>query len=61
MIPKEDLERMIAYHKLRRIDPEAAPRSYETRFVAKNGEVRIFWMTVDMIPGTTKAWLPFWT
>jgi two-component system cell cycle sensor histidine kinase/response regulator CckA len=55
MVSKADLDRMIEYHKLRRTDPDAAPRSYETGLVDKNGEVRIFWMTVDIIPGTKQS------
>jgi two-component system, cell cycle sensor histidine kinase and response regulator CckA len=55
MIVKDDLDKMIEYHKLRRIDPESAPRSYEARLVHKNGEIRTIWMTVDLIPGTKQS------
>ena len=52
---KEDLERMIEYHHLRRMDPDAAPRNYEARLVNRKGDVRDVFITVAMIPGTRKS------
>lgn len=46
----EDIERMREYHHLRRHNPEAAPRNYESRFVTSAGEVRDVHMTVAMLP-----------
>ncbi|HOD36555.1 MAG TPA: PAS domain S-box protein [Syntrophales bacterium] len=46
------LERMIEYHRLRRVDEVAAPRNYEFRFRDKSGQVRDVYMTIAMIPGT---------
>jgi len=55
LVVQDDLERMMAYHRLRRSDPEAAPRSYEFHFIHKNGEVRDAALTAAMIPGTKKS------
>ena len=52
---KEDLVRMQEYHRLRRIDPNAAPRNYEFRFVDREGRSRDAFMTIAMLPGTTKS------
>ena len=52
---KEDLERMIEYHHLRRMDPDAAPGNYEARLVNRKGDVRDVFITVAMIPGTRKS------
>jgi len=52
---KDDLERMKEYHRLRRINPNAAPRNYEARLVDRKGNVRDVFITVAMIPGTKKS------
>jgi PAS domain S-box-containing protein len=54
-VVKEDLERMLHQHKLRRIDPNAALNSYEYRAIDKNGRVRDILLNVDIIPGTKKS------
>lgn len=46
------LERMMEYHRLRRVDEAAAPRNYEFRFRDKAGRIRDVFMTIAMIPGT---------
>jgi PAS domain S-box-containing protein len=51
---KDDLARMQEYHRLRRVDPEVVPRNYEFQFVGRKGHIRDIFMTVAMIPGTTK-------
>jgi PAS domain S-box-containing protein len=51
-VVKEDLDRMIASHRQRRIDKEAAPRSYEFRFRDQSGNIKNIFLTIDMIPGT---------
>jgi two-component system, cell cycle sensor histidine kinase and response regulator CckA len=55
LIQKDDLEMMVEYHKLRRIDPNKAPGSYEARLVDKDGNIRNIWITVDMIPATKQS------
>jgi len=54
-ISPEDLDRMLEYHRLRRIDPSAAPRNYEFRFIDRFGDVKDIYMTADLIPGTRKS------
>jgi PAS domain S-box-containing protein len=57
---KDDLERMKEYHDLRRIDPNAAPREYEYKFIDRKGAVPDIFGTVAMIPGTKKSVGSFW-
>ena len=52
---KEDLDRMLAFHKQRRIDETAGPTSYEFRFVDRQGNIKNILLTVDMIPNTTRS------
>jgi len=52
---KEDHPSMIQYHHLRRIDPNAPPKSYESRLIDSQGRVRHIILTVGMIPGTKKS------
>jgi len=54
-IVKEDLERMLALHQLRRQEKTNALPSYEFRFVTRTGDIRNIYLTIDMIPGTTKS------
>jgi len=55
LVATEDLEKMLAYHRLRRTDPGSAPRNYEFRFVHKDGGLRDAALTASMIPGTKKS------
>lgn len=52
---KEDLDRILEYHHIRRIDPNAVPDCYEARFVDRDGLVRDVVLTVAVIPGTKKS------
>ena len=54
-VVKEDLERMLAQHRLRRQNREKALTHYEFRFITKTGDIRTIYLTIDMIPGTTKS------
>ncbi|MCG2722713.1 MAG: PAS domain S-box protein [Thermodesulfovibrionales bacterium] len=51
----EDLEMMRQYHRLRRIDPAAAPSRYEFRFIDRSGTVKNILLAVDIIPGTRQS------
>ena len=51
----EDWERMLAWHYLRRQDPDKAAKRYEFRFVTRAGEKRHIYLVMDIIPGTTKS------
>lgn len=52
---KDQLEKMIDYHHLRRINPNIAPRNYESHFIDRQGNVKNIFITVAMIPGTSKS------
>ncbi|MDD1693743.1 MAG: PAS domain S-box protein [Methanoregula sp.] len=54
-VVKEDLERMLAQHHLRREKHEAALRHYEFRFVTKTHGIRNIFLTIDVIPGTKQS------
>jgi len=54
-VVEEDLERLKEYHRVRRIDPNAAPRNYEFRFIDRQGNVRDIVLAIAMIPGTKKS------
>jgi PAS domain S-box-containing protein len=54
-IVKADQERMKEYHRLRMIDPNAAPPHYEFQFIDKRGNVKDAFITLDLIPGTKKT------
>jgi len=54
-VVKDDLERMKEYHRMRRIDLDAAPRKYEFHFIDRQGNVRDIFLAVDLIPGTKKS------
>lgn len=51
----EDKERMKEYHRLRRVDPESTPHSYEFQFKDKYGIIKNILVTVSMIPETNKS------
>jgi PAS domain S-box-containing protein len=54
-IVKEDLDRMLEQHRLRRTDRKRALIQYEFRFISRSGEIRDIYLTIDAIPGTTKS------
>jgi PAS domain S-box-containing protein len=54
-VVKDELERLREYHRLRRVDPNAAPRNYECRLIGEGGNVKIALVTVATIPGTKKS------
>lgn len=54
-VVKEDLSRMKKFHRLRRIDPLAAPRNYEYSLIDNQGRIKSVFLTIAMIPGTKKS------
>jgi PAS domain S-box-containing protein len=54
-VSPESLERMLAYHALRRKDPSLAPKKYEAKLIDKKGGPRYAVLDVNMIPGTTRS------
>ncbi len=55
LIVEDDLTQMKQYHIQRRQLEDAVPDSYEFRAVIRSGEIRNFYMSVAMIPGTTNS------
>ena len=54
-IVKEDLDKMLQYHKLRRIASDDAPKSYEFRYNDAGGNVRDVLLNIALIPHTKKS------
>ncbi len=52
---KEDVPRLISYHRQRRLNESRVPRNYELDLRTKSGKVKKFSVTVSMIPGTSKS------
>jgi len=50
-----DLEKMLQYHHLRRVNPEAAPRNYEFSLLDTQGSIREVIITISMLPGTRRS------
>ncbi|HHT19063.1 MAG: histidine kinase dimerization/phosphoacceptor domain -containing protein [Euryarchaeota archaeon] len=51
----EELSMVEDYHYLRRVNPDSAPKNYETRLVTRNNDIKDIHMIVAMIPGTKKS------
>jgi len=51
-VAKEDLAQIKEYHRLRRTNADAAPRTHEFRFIDKHGTHKHVFATVGLIPGT---------
>jgi PAS domain S-box-containing protein len=51
----DDVEQMNRYHQLRRTNPDKAPPNYEFRVITKDRQIRNAYITIGLIPGTTKA------
>ncbi|HOG11700.1 MAG: PAS domain S-box protein [Smithellaceae bacterium] len=51
----EDLAVMVERHKTRRTNPESVPGTYEFRGPTRSGDIRTFFLSVEMIPGTTNS------
>ncbi len=55
LVKEDSLEMTEEYHRLRRIDPDSAPKNYECQVINKQGDVKDVFLTVAMIPGTKKS------
>ncbi len=53
-VPQYELKRLEGYHRLRRIDPAAAPKNIESKFIDARGNSRDILLSVGLIPGTKK-------
>jgi PAS domain S-box-containing protein len=54
-VEKDDLEKMITQHQVRRADSGLAKRDYEFRLVHRDGHLKNILLTVDLIPGTKRS------
>ncbi|MCK7506701.1 MAG: PAS domain-containing protein [Desulfobacterales bacterium] len=54
LIDERDRSRVEENHRLRRIDPNAAPRNYEFHLVDSQGNIKNMLSTNSLIPGTNK-------
>ena len=52
LIAEEDVEMIMNYHGLRKINPDSVPQSYETKLINKWGDIRDVYVTVALIPNT---------
>ncbi len=59
-IVSEDLNRMLEYHNLRRIQNDLAPEQYECRCVNRNNEVRVCHINVAMVPNSKRSLISLW-
>jgi PAS domain S-box-containing protein len=56
LIPRdEERNRILDYHRQRRVNAVAAPKRYETQIADRQGNRRDILVNVDMIPGTTRS------
>ena len=51
----DDLEMMMGYHNLRRLDPAAVPKGYEYRMINRHGDIRHLAVFAELIPGTRRS------
>ena len=54
-VADDDVDRLLYFHRIRRMDPSSAPRNYEFKIKNKNGDLIHVFMTIAMIPGTTQS------
>lgn len=54
-VPSSEIERLKHFHRIRRIDPAAAPGMYESLFQAQNGTIHAIEVYASMIPGTRQS------
>lgn len=55
----EDVNKMMEYHRLRRMDPDAAPKRYEARLINKDGEIRDVYLTIGLISERNRSIVSF--
>lgn len=54
-VDPSNLQEILKYHKIRRQNPELAPKNYEVKIIHKNGEIRDAILDIGMIPGTKQS------
>jgi PAS domain S-box-containing protein len=55
LLSPEEAETIANYHRRRRLEPDAVPRSYPVRLTRGDGEIRDMCVTAGVIPGTKKS------
>ncbi len=55
IVARDDVDKMKGYHRIRRIDHNLPPRSYEFRLIDKDGQTKNVYLGISMIPGTKKS------
>jgi len=50
-----ELQKMQAYHRQRRVDPDSVPKRYEFLFQDRHKRQKNISLTIDLIPGTDKS------
>lgn len=55
LVARKDLDKMLNYHKLRRLKGVKVPSKYEFTLIKKNGEEREIIVTIDIIPDTKRS------
>lgn len=55
LVPEQDREQMMQYHRMRREQPDAVPAEYEFRYRHTSGVFLDALINVSMIPGTKKS------
>jgi two-component system sensor kinase len=58
-VASDDLERMEGYHRMQRINPLAIPKNYEVMLKNREGKIKDFYATSEIIPGTEKGIISF--
>ena len=58
-VASDDLERMEGYHRMQRINPLAIPKNYEVMLKNREGKIKDFFATSELIPGTEKGIISF--
>ncbi len=58
-VAPQDVERMAGYHRLQRINPDVIPKNYEVSLINKKGQIKDFYATFDLIPGTNQSLISF--
>jgi PAS domain S-box-containing protein len=51
-LPKNQIDRLVMYHHLRRKDPNSVPNQYEFNFISRSGEERDAIAIISLISGT---------
>ncbi|OPX70675.1 MAG: sensory histidine kinase AtoS [Methanoregulaceae archaeon PtaB.Bin108] len=54
-VVQEDLDRMLAQHRLRRENRQTALKHYEFRIITRSGDIKTVFLSIDVIPGTKRS------